>query len=233
MNALLLTATLALLAGNSDDTQTAAERLADHPWAAWTDGSWVKFEVKQLDSTVTATESLVSLGTDSYRLLGTSVWDGGEAENRFDHGYALLGYPQAQPGAQRVAEETVTVDGKSFVCDVWKARWKEDRQPYEAVAWVAAGYSHPLRVRQKGEGLSIDLEVAKLEDWIRIAGRKYRCVRYEGSTTYQGRSSRTQQWRTSEIPGGVARTVNRVTTPQGVVDHVSEVVEFRGTQRRR
>jgi hypothetical protein len=229
MKILLLSAVMTLAATGGHDSET--ERLRAHPWAAWTDGSWVKSEIENpISGKMTTTESLVSVGTDAYRLKGK--WDGSETETSFDHGYGLLGYPHLQRGAQRVGEETLTIQGVSFDCQVWKARWNENGKPFEAVAWVAEGQRHPLRVKQKGNNLTIHLEITKLEDWIVAARRKFRCARYEGTSSYDGRTSPVTQWRTFDIPGGVAKTVSRVATPEGTVDHTNTVVEFRGTPRK-
>jgi hypothetical protein len=97
---------------------------------------------------------------------------------------------------------------------------------------VAEGFRHPLRLMQKGDGLTLELEVAKREDWIRVAKRKFRTVRYEGSTKHEGRKDPVTQWRTFDIPGGVAKTVSTVHTPEGPLQHTNTVVEFRGTPRR-
>jgi len=97
MKALLIAASLALLAGGEE---TDADRTAAHPWGGWTVGSWVRYEVRNSASgTSTSTESLVACGPDAYRLEGQ--WEGGEKRVR-DHGYAQLGYAHMQRGAQRI-----------------------------------------------------------------------------------------------------------------------------------
>ena len=235
MRQLLLAAALVLLPGSAatDSEDTGAARRAAHPWAGWVDGSWVKFEVNSsATGRITSTEKLVSLGRDTYRLSSSTVWEDGQTKRTSDHGYGLLGYAHTAPDGAKVGMETLELAGVKVECEVWKARWTEDGRDFQSNAWVAVDIDYPVRIGQKGGELTLQLELAELEDWITIDRRKIRCARYEGWTLFQGRRSRVTQWRSVDIPGGHARTVSLVKTAEGTVEHENRVVEFRGERRR-
>ena len=230
---LLLAALVLPPTTTEDDPEAAAARRAQHPWAGWVDGSWVKSEVSNsVSGPMTTTQKLVALGPETYRTHLESTWEQGESERISDHGYGLFGYAHTAPGAVKVGKETLEVAGRELECAVWKVRWTEGGDTFESHAWVAEGIDHPVRLSQKGGPVSLQLEVDDFEDWVTIGRRKLRCLRYAGWTTYKGDRSKVAQWRSSDIPGGHARTVTQVRTPQGIVEHENRVVEFRGEQRR-
>jgi hypothetical protein len=232
---LLLVSALVLLAGSavarSEDADV--DRRDAHPWAGWVDGSWVRSEVRSPSAgTMTTTQKLVSRGADAYRLTTETTWQDGKSERTTDHGYGLLGYAHTAPDGTLVGKETLELEGTPVECEVWKVRWTEEGEPYQSIAWVAADVEHPVRVAQKGGELQLQLELVDREDWITIDRRKIRCARYQGWTLFQGRRSKVTQWRSLAIPGGHARTLTQVSTPEGVVEHENRVVEFRGERRR-
>ena len=230
MKHLLLAAALVLLPGSEG---SALERRAAHPWAGWVDGSWVRSEItSSAGGQMTTTQKLVSLGEDTYRLGTETTWQGGRTEQTEEHGYGLLGYPHTAPDGTLVGKQTLEIAGQQLECEVWKVRWTEGGATFQANAWVAPDLDHPVRVEQQGGELSFELTVDDLEEWITIDRRKIRCVRYTGWTAYQGRRSAVTQWRSADIPGGHARTVTVVQTPEGKVQQENTVVEFRGERRR-
>jgi len=231
---LLLASALVLLSGSgaTGSEDTGARRDA-HPWAGWVDGSWVKSEVSNsATGSMKTTQKLVSLGPDTYRMSTETVWADGKTERKSEHGYGLLGYAHTAPEGTKVGKETLELEGVPVECEVWKVRWTENGEPFQSIAWVAADVDHPVRVAQKGGELQLQLELVDREDWITIDRRKIRCARYAGWTMHQGRRSKVTQWRSTDIPGGHARTLTRVSTPEGTVEHENRVVEFRGERRR-
>jgi hypothetical protein len=202
------------------------------PWAAWVTGSWVVFEVENtLGERLTSRQSLVAVDAETYTLRAESTRGEERSTSESVVSLAALGYPHALPGAQAVARETLAIEGRAFDCTVWRARYTEGREQWDAVAWVADGADHPLRIRLKGPA-ELELEVVALEDYVTIARRKFRCLRYAGQVTADGRRSALEQWRSSDVPGGIVRLVT-TSEIQGVrVVQTSELREFRGERLR-
>lgn len=219
---------LALAALPLLETETA-RRLAN-PWAGWVTGSWVTLQIENtLTGGMTSKQSLVEAGSATYTLRDETEWEDGSSDKQVVMSLARFGYPHSLPEGQVVATETVTVEGRAFECEVWRARFTEDGQTWDSIAWVSPELDQPLRIRSKAK-MSVELEVKKLEDFITVARRKFRCVRYEGHITAEGKRSPVTQWRSSEIPGGVAKSVTTFNLPQGKVTHTTQVTAFRGTR---
>jgi hypothetical protein len=229
----VVSALLALSAwpARGEARDAATERLGQHPWAAWVDGSWTRYETADtLGSRVASRESLLSLGPRTYRvLLETELLETGA---ELERAYALLGYPRSMPEADEAGSEAIEVGGTPIACTVWSARWRENGAAFEVRAWLAPGSDQPLRVSEARPDGTLELSATELDDWILIARRKFRCTRYEGWALLGGERIRVEEWRSSEIPGGLARRIARRTTPQGPVVQTTQVVEFRGEKRR-
>jgi hypothetical protein len=199
-----------------------------NPWAAWVQGSWVVFD---LESTAgeprTLKQALVAVGAESYTLDTETSWPGGSSAEEQVLSLATMGYPHALADAQVVASETLAIGGKTFACEVWRARYTDHGEPWDAIAWVSPEFEHPLKIRLKGPA-TVELEVDRLEDYLTVARRKFRCVRYAGAVTSDGQRSPLAQWRSAEIPGGLVRSESMRDTPEGRIVQTSHVREFRG-----
>ena len=228
LTSLVATALFALLPVCDD----APPRRLANPWAGWVTGSWVSLEIDNtLAGKMTTRQSLVAVDDERYTLDERTEYEGGENEQTLRVSLARFGYPHALPSAQQVATETLRIGGREFDCAVWRARFEEDGQTWDSVAWVSPEVPHPLRIKIKA-GMSLELEVASLADYVTIARRKFECVRYDGFISENGKRSPVTQWRSSEIPGGLAKSVSRVSTPAGKATHSITVKAFRGTKRR-
>jgi len=206
-----------------------ARRLAS-PWAGWVSGSWVTLAIdNSLTGAMTNRQSLVSVDEATCTLREQLEWPGGRDEQQVVVSLARSGYPHALEDAQQVATETLTVDGRELECQVWRARFTDDGQDWDVIAWVAPEIDQPLRIRTRSR-VSFDLEVTRLEDYVTIARRKFRCLRYEGHVSAEGRRSAVTQWRSSEIPGALVKSVTVSDLPEGQVTHTVQVEQFRGTR---
>jgi hypothetical protein len=222
---------LVLLAGPwGSEALPAASRA--NPWAAWVTGSWVLFDVENtLGERSTSKHSLVAVGETTYTLRTESTRGEKVLANQSVVSLAALGYPHALPSGQALARETLTIEGRQFECQVWRARYAEGGEQWDAIAWVADGTDHPLRIKLKGP-VELELEVVALEDYVTIARRKFRCMHYAGQITSDGRRTALEQWRSSDVPGALVRLVTS-SEIQGVrVVQTSELREFRGERLR-
>ena len=200
-----------------------------NPWAAWVSGSWVVFDVESTAAEpLTIKQSLALVDDESYTLQSETTWAGGSTSEKEILSLATMGYPHALAGAQKVASEPFTVAGKTFDCEVWRARYTEKNgESWDAIAWISPEVEHPLKIRLKGP-VALELEVDRLEDYLTVARRKFRCVRYAGAVVSDGQRSPLTQWRSAEIPGGLVRSESLRDTPNGRVVQTSHVREFRG-----
>ena len=199
-----------------------------NPWAAWVSGSWVVFDVASTAAEPrTIKQSLVAVDDESYTLQSETTAEGGSTSEKQVLSLATMGYPHALADAQMVASEQFTVAGKTFDCEVWRARYTENGETWDAIAWISPAVEHPLKIRLKGSA-TLELEVDRLEDYLTVARRKFRCVRYAGAVISDGQRSPLAQWRSAEIPGGLVRSESLRDTPNGRVVQTSHVREFRG-----
>lgn len=203
-----------------------------NPWATWVNGSWVVFDLQTTASEPrTIKQSLVAVGPESYTLASETSWPGGSSAEEQVLSLATMGYPHALAGAQKVASETLVLAGKSFECEVWRARYTDAGEPWDAIAWISPEVEHPLKIRLKGSA-TVELEVDRLEDYLTVARRKFRCLRYAGAVTSEGQRAPLAQWRSAEIPGGLVRSETMRDTPNGRIVQTSHVREFRGERAR-
>ena len=213
-------------------SESAPARRLANPWASWVKGSWVEFDIQNsLTGGMTSRQSLEAVDDTTYTLRDETSWEGGSADKQVHTSLARFGYPHALKDGQKVATETLTIAGREIECEVWRARFTEDGETWDTVAWVSSDHGHPLRIKTKSK-LSLDLEVTVLEDYVTISRRKFRCMRYEGTILADGKRTPVTQWRSDEIPGGLAKSVTTISMPQGKVTHTLTVSEFRGTKQK-
>jgi hypothetical protein len=207
---------------------TAPAGVRVNPWAAWVNGSWVVYDIESTASEPrTVKQSLVAVDAESYTLESETSWPGGSSAEEQVLSLATMGYPHALADAQRVASEPFTVAGKTFDCEVWRARYTDRGEAWDAIAWISPELEHPLKIRLKGPA-TVELEVDRLEDYLTVARRKFRCVRYAGAVISEGQRAPLAQWRSSEIPGGLVRSETMRDTPEGRIAQTTHVREFRG-----
>jgi hypothetical protein len=202
------------------------------PWAGWTKGSWVAFDASDsLGGTAKLRLTMIAASDSTYTCRSLVEGPDGPVERDSVASLASLGYPHAHPDGQRIGEATLIVGGKSYDCDVWRARYLEEGSECEVTAWIAGEVEQPLRIRIKGR-MSFDLDVDKVEDFVKVGQRKFKSVRYVGSSTFEGKRATVTQWRSAAVPGALVRS--QVVAPpekgQPGVVHTLELREFRGTR---
>lgn len=200
------------------------------PWAGWVTGSWASFEVEDgVTGALTTRQSLVAVDDEHVTLREETRVAEATQERTLVMSLARMGHPHALESAQQVATETVTVEGRELECAVWRARFEEHGQMWDVLAWVAPEVEHPLRIKLRG-GVSLELELVALEDFVVLSRRKFACVRYEGFVAGEGQPSPVVQWRSSEVPGALVRSVTTLSTPEGPRTHTLRLTAFRGTK---
>ncbi len=199
-------------------------------WASWTKGSWVLCDVdNSVSGSMTIKQTLLAIENETYRTRDETHWEGGSTTTDAQIHWASFGYPHALPDAKRVATELVTVQGKEYECDVYRAHYSEEGVDWDVISWIHPKLDQPLKIRIKGK-LEISLDVTRTEDFVPLGQRKFRCVRYAGTVMSNGTRSTIDQWRSSAVPGALVRSVT-TTEKQGTkIVHTMQVREFRGTR---
>jgi hypothetical protein len=211
-------------------SEEAPPRRLASPWAGWVAGSWASFEVEDgLTGDLTTQQSLVAVDDERVTLREQTRVADATQERTLVISLARMGHPHALESAQQVATESVTVEGRVLECAVWRARFEEDGQTWDVLAWVAPEVEHPLRIKLRG-GVGLELELVALEDFVVVSRRKFACVRYEGFVSGEGRPSPVVQWRSSAVPGALVRSVTTLSTPEGPRTHTLRLTAFRGTK---
>ena len=199
-------------------------------WASWTIGSWVVYDIdNSTPARVSVKQALLAVDEDSFRTRDETTLETGSSKAESQISLASFGYPHAHPKAQLVATEVVSVQGKAYECQVWRARYSEEGTQWDAIAWVSPEVEQPLRIRVQGKH-ELALDVDKLEDFVSIGQRKFRCVRYAGSVTSDAGRSTIAQWRSAALPGALVRSVTTSEKDGKKSVFTMQVREFRGTK---
>jgi hypothetical protein len=179
-----------------------------HPWARFPLGAWVKIEAGT-PTIKLVTHSTLAAVTDKDYVLRDQTSGISTRDEKRTHAFAELA-PAADPSATKGGSESLTVGGKSYACQIWSWAGQSATGPATVKEWRAPGVALPLKqvVTHTLMGLTQldEIVAAKLDEPVTAAGKTFKTVRYEGTSTV-GKSPPIPftRWASLEIPGGVVK----------------------------
>lgn len=189
-----------------------------HPWAKWKPGTWVKYRITQqigenkFEGTGTSTLSKV---TDEEYLVST----------KYDFSGQMMEEEESETIPMKDGEETLTIEGKEVECVIWKSNGKKGGTETEYRTWAAKEGSRLLKIVGKG-GDVMDAVAVRMSESVEVGGKKYDCVRLEGSVSGKTGEGTAVFWTTEEIPGGWAKMEMKYPGKQEITVEL-EVLEYK------
>jgi len=212
------------------------------PWAKWGSGAFRKTktttQITGETSVFYSTETLIRVGEEKYTISA----DDKEKDS--------APYPTTLPTllpAKKVNQETVTIDGKTFQCDVWERKETSPgpfsraigKSQYEVdiKEWVFPEQDFPLKTtkdefwktdRQSVKKRSSELITEKLSESVEISGRKINCTKFVETILFFEKensppiSVRGNVWASRAVPGEEVRALIKGEQ----FEQISELVEF-------
>ena len=168
-----------------------------HPWAKWKIGAYTKYKIVQQagenKAEGTGTSTLTKVTDDEY-----------VTTTKYDFGEQKIEEEETETIPVKDGEETLTVEGKKYECTIWKSTSTKGEKKTEYRVWATKKDARLLKVVGKG-GSDLDITAAAMSESVEVAGKKYDCVRLEGSVKEEGRDGKAVFWMTEGIPGGLVK----------------------------
>ncbi len=173
-----------------------------HPWAKWKSGTSVAYTMTveaagmKMEGDLTLTLSQVT--EKGYVVKQVSGVGGNNQESTEEEGYP-----------SKDGTETLKADGKEHACAIWKSAGKRGEKSTESRMWLPEGRAVPLKWATKADGQAeADLVATKLSETVEALGKKYDCVRLEGTLSPDGGLSfKSTFWAHADVPGQIVKLV--------------------------
>lgn len=118
--------------------------------------------------------------------------------------------------------ETLTVDGKSFDCTIWKSKSKKDGTESESKVWVPKGGNTPLKIVTGGED-SAEFVAEKVGVKVKGGdGKEYTCVVLTGKIKSQGGDLDATFHFSPDVPGGIVKIEMKMGEQGGMTYELTE-----------
>jgi len=213
----------------------APPRTNPHPWLKWGVGGFVRYRIIQKQPEMRDLKGEMSkqfLGvTDGKYSIRFKSSFGGRSVEEIQLNSLGAQYVPADPNAQVLREEVLKVNGKEYSCTVWGAKIRQNQGEFNATMWICDEVDLPLKIVLKPTKRSSVLTQTELvavdtNATLRVAGRTLSCVKLEGTIGRPPNLGKVTQWRSAEVPGGLARVVSEQGTSGRTVTVIVEAVEF-------
>lgn len=203
-----------------------------HPWAKWQPGSYVKFKVLNdmgvMKQEGEITQTLTKVTDEEYTLkIENKI--GGQDQTQEQTSDLAAGSVKCDPDAEKVGEETLTVDGKEYKCTIWKSVAEQGGSEVETKAWIADGMDLALKAVSKVAApvqIETEMTAVKLSEEVAVGDKKINCMKLEGKIKMAMGEGTIVNWMSLEVPGAVAKSATALSMSGMKMTATMELVAF-------